>query len=112
MIEAYEFGEITIGGRKYRRDVIVTPEGVIDGWWREEGHRLRVSDLSEALKARPEVLVVGTGYYGCMKVDEEVLEELGRMGVEVIVQNTREAWRTYNEVSRGRRAVAALHLTC
>ena len=70
MIESYDFGLIVIKGRRYTSDVIVFPERVIEGWWRKEGHRIYVEDLKEILdrEPRPEVLVVGTGYYGIVKI--------------------------------------------
>ncbi len=112
-VQAYSFGEITIDGRRYTSDVIIRPDGVLDGWWRKEGHKLHYEDLDKALEAEPEVLVIGTGYSGLMKVPEEVRRKLEEEGIEVIIQDTRKAWKTYNElVEKGRRVVAAFHLTC
>jgi len=112
-VEAYSFGEIVIDGRRYTSDVIIRPDGVLANWWRKEGHKLHLEDLEKALEAGPEVLVIGTGYSGIMEVPEAVREALEARGIEVIVENTRDAWRTYNELARsGRVVVAAFHLTC
>ncbi|NIQ07644.1 MAG: hypothetical protein GWO20_18580, partial [Candidatus Korarchaeota archaeon] len=60
---------IVINGRRYTSDVIVFPDRVRDSWWRREGHRLHVEDIEGAVQEeKPEVLVVGTGYSGLMKV--------------------------------------------
>lgn len=85
MIESYDFGVIVINGKRYTSDVIVFPERVMDSWWRKEGHRLYAEDLKEILEhePRPEVLVVGTGYHGLVKVSPEVkkaLESRGKIG--------------------------------
>lgn len=112
MIDSYEFGSITIEGRRYDRDVIVHPGGVRANWWRKEGHRLDVSDLEEILADPPQVLIVGTGYFGRMAVPLETLDSLRRRGIEVIVLPTREAVACYNELAASKRVVAALHLTC
>ena len=112
-VEAYSFGEIVIDGRRYTRDVIIRPDGVLADWWRKEGHKLHMEDLDKALEAEPEVLVVGTGYMGLMKVPDDLLAELRARGIEVVVETTREAWRTYNKLAEeGRRVVGAFHLTC
>jgi len=112
-IEYYDFGEIVIDGVRYTRDLIITPKGVIANWWREEGHMLRVKDLKDVLNEDFEVLVIGTGYSGLMKVHPDVLEEMRRRGVEVIVRRTRDACKVHNELcSRGRKVITALHLTC
>jgi len=113
MIESYDFGRIVINGRSYTSDLIVFPSHVKDNWWRKEGHRLSVDDLEEVFKATPEVLVVGTGYYGLMKVPEEVKEHLAKKGIKLIVKQTIEACETFNDFLRsGKKVVAALHLTC
>lgn len=113
MIDSYRFGEIVIDGVSYSRDVLILPSGVRGGWWRREGHNLSIEDLAEALRERPEVLVIGTGSLGLMKVPGSLTERLEALGVEVVVQRTGEACETYNRLLQaGRRVSAALHLTC
>jgi hypothetical protein len=112
MIEDYGFGRVTVDGREYRSDLIVLPEGVLDSWWRKEGHRLCLQDLEEALRCRPEALVIGQGHPGLMKVPPELVEELEGRGIELFVAPTEKAVREYNRLCGLKRTVAALHLTC
>jgi len=84
----------------------------LDGWWRREGHRLHVEDLKEVFQERPEVLIVGTGYSGLMRVPNEVSDYVKTIGIELIVQSTKEACKTFNRLVQSKRVVAALHLTC
>ncbi len=113
MIDSYDFGQIIINGRRYTSDVIVLPDRVRESWWRREGHRLHVEDIEGALQEeKPEVLVVGTGYSGLMKVLPETENYLKSKGIELIVQSTREACKTFNRLVKSKRAIAALHLTC
>jgi len=112
MIEFYDFGQIVINGKRYNSDLIVFPDRVRDGWWRKEGHRLHVEDLKDVFEAKPEVLVVGTGYPGLMKVPAETKEYVKSKGIELIAQNTREACETFNRLVKSRKVVAVLHLTC
>ena len=114
LVESYDFGRIKVGGRKYDVDLIFYSTGeVYPGWWRREGHAICLEDLEEVLKDPPEVLVVGTGYHGLVKVLDEVREKLRVMGVELIEAPTAEACEKYNELCKsGRRVAAALHLTC
>ena len=112
MIDSYDFGRIIIDGKRYNRDLIVFSDRVKDGWWRKEGHRLHIADLKEVLEAKPEVLVVGTGYYGAMAVPAETRKSIESEGIELIVQKTAEACKTFNRLMESRKVVAALHLTC
>jgi len=113
VIDSYDFGEIVIDGRRYTSDVIVFPDKVKADWWRKEGHQLCVEDIEEVLKEKLDVLVVGTGQSGLVKVLPETEKYVRSMGVELFVQRTGEAYKTFNRlVQSGKRVVAALHLTC
>ena len=114
MIGSYEFGAIVIKGKKYTSDIIVLPERVIDGWWRKEGHKLHIEDLEEILKQepKPEVLVLGTGYYGLVGIPPEVRNTLKSHGIELVAQPTSEACQTFNKAKSNRRVAGAFHLTC
>jgi len=112
MIDSYDFGRITINGKRYNTDLLVFPDKVKTGWWRKEGHRLQIADLKEVLEAKPEVLVVGTGYWGMMGVPPETVTCIESEGIELIVQKTAEACKTFNHLIKSRTVVAALHLTC
>jgi hypothetical protein len=115
MIDSYEFGVIVINGKRYASDVIVLPEKVIYGWWRREGHNLCPEDIQEIIKHKPkiEVLIVGTGYYGLMKISPEVNNVLKSRGIELISQPTKEACQTFNNIIKSNKLIAgAFHLTC
>ena len=112
MIESYEFGCIVIKGKRYAADVIIYLDRVEDNWWREEGHSLSPVDLWAVVQAEPEVLVVGTGYSGLMRVLPETERYLREHGIRLIAERTTEAVRIYNQLCQSTRVVAALHLTC
>jgi hypothetical protein len=113
VIDQYAFGKIVIDGQTYTRDVILTPGQVWDGWWRERGHSLSLTDLEKAFQAHPGVLIVGTGAMGRMRVPAETRQEVERRGIELHVLPTGKAWALYNELEPGgRKVVAALHLAC
>jgi hypothetical protein len=110
-IEDYRFGHVVVDGKEQTRDVIVLPTRVVSDWWRADGHRLVLADLGDVIEELPDRLVVGTGAYGQLRPDPEVLNELGQRGVEVEALPTGEAIRRYGELDP-RRTAAALHLTC
>ena len=112
-ISDYKFGKITIDGEVYTSDVIIMPESVNDNWWREEGHKLSISDLNKVVAARPDIVVIGTGYYGRMQVPLETKQYLEEQGIKVVQAKTRDAVSEFNQLQKEyARIVAALHLTC
>ena len=113
MIDSYKFGQIIVNGHTYRRDLIIFPGHVQADWWRAQGHQLAVADLEAVLAQPPEVLVVGTGTFGRVKVLAGTEEALAAQGVELVARPTKAACDRYNELlAAGRHVVAALHLTC
>ncbi len=112
-IDAYQFGKITVDGTAYTTDLIVLPQAVKDSWWRKEGHRLHAEDLGDIEAAKPDVLIVGTGFYGRMVVPDETKEYLQARGIEVHALRTSDAVREFNKLQKKYASiVAALHLTC
>ena len=112
MIEDYGFGRITIDGKSYHSDVLLFPGQVDDQWWRLESHRLRLEDLRSVIEAHPDTLVVGTGYFGRMRIDPVVEDRLKQEGIELITCKTTKACAEFNRLQASQKVVAALHLTC
>ena len=112
-IDHYTFGRIGVGGREYDADIIIFPDHIQERWWRRQGHRLAQEDLETVIAKAPQLLVIGTGYYGRMQVPEETLATLRAEGIEVRVSKTSDAVAEFNRLQRDcARIVAALHLTC
>ena len=112
-IDSYTFGSMAVDGKAYAADLVLLPDGVRGDWWREAGHSLGVGALQDVLAAKPEVLVVGTGAYGAMKVPQETRRALDEAGIEVVIEETGAAVERYNALfAEGRRAAGAFHLTC
>lgn len=113
MIESYSFGQIVVDGKRYTSDIIIFPNRIKNNWRRKEGHRLNIEDLKEVLQEKPEILVLGTGNYGFVKVSADVKDYLQADGIELVIKSTRDACNTFNSlVKSGKKVVAALHLTC
>lgn len=112
-IEHYSFGEIIVNGKKYTSDLIIYPDKIRENWWRKEGHRLHYEDIVDIIEYKPEILIIGTGAMGVMKVPRELISKIESMGIKVIVKQTKNACEKFNElIEEGKRVVAALHLTC
>jgi hypothetical protein len=112
MIDSYEFGRIVVDGKTFTSDVIIYPERVKSDWWRKEGHELGNDDLEDVLQQKPEVIVVGTGSPGMMKVLPETEKLILSKGIELMAQPTNQACGTYNRLSSHKKVIAMLHLTC
>lgn len=112
MIESYAFGRMEFQGRTYTSDLILFPDRVQESWWRETGHRLSLRDIEDVFHESPEVLIIGSGFYGLMKVEEEVKEQTRTQGIMLIVEKTQKAVQSYNELAPKKKTIGAFHLTC
>jgi hypothetical protein len=111
-VNSYSFGRVVIDGKAYGRDVIIYPDRVDDSWWRKEGHELCVEDIKEAIQVKPDLLIVGTGHSGAMRILPETGVYVKSKGIEFVACRTEEACRIHNEASKSKVVVTLLHLTC
>jgi len=112
VIDFYEFGLIIVNGKEYSSDIILFPDSIRSDWWRKRGHELCLEDIADVMNQNPEVLVIGTGASGLVKVLPEVKQAAQARGIKLIAEPTDKACNTYNKLSRSQKVVAALHLTC
>jgi len=113
MIDSYSFGSIIIDGKRFTKDLIIFPDKIYSNWRRKTGHMLIEDDIKEIIDYKPEVLIIGTGAYGLMKVDDKLKEKLRSLRIKFIIKKTSEAIEEHNNrVYKDKKVVCALHLTC
>ena len=113
MIESYRFGRITILGHTYREDVTIIGRKVLPGWRRQSGHLVTEGDLVDVLGYRPDILVIGRGSLGMMRVHESLSGLCSELGIELVTRRTGPAVTAFNAFLAGEATVAgAFHLTC
>ena len=112
IIEKYQFGKIMVSGSRYNADLIIFPDYIQDNWRRREGHLLKITDLETVINYQPDVLIIGTGMYGLMKIDKDLIQLLKDFNIKrIIIEKTKKACLYYNNETLQKK-VAALHLTC
>ncbi len=113
-IDEYASGMyMKVDGEVHRNDLKIIDGRVKGDWWRKEGHRLDTADIEDVLSAKPDALVIGTGYAGNMRVPEDTREALSARHIRTVAQNTRDAVETFNQMKeQGENVAGAFHLTC
>ncbi len=112
MIERYGFGHLVYDGKIYSSDLIIFPDHIRAGWRRREGHRLQLADIEAVTSEPPEVFLIGTGYFGRMKVDPEVTQYFQQITTRLVIARSRRAVKEFNRISLLNKTAAAFHLTC
>ncbi len=115
MIESYSFGQMVVDGKEYHDDLLICEGEVKSGWVRKRGHQLQPEDLNWVVDRNPDLLVVGTGRSGRMKVPEETKSFLGENRIALWVGDTADAKDYFNARRKekdGEKIAGAFHLTC
>ena len=111
-IEEYDFGYMVVNGKRYSSDLIILPNKIIVNWWRKEGHKLYLEDIAKYFFQGMDTILVGTGYYGYMKIQDDLKSYIQTRGLNLIEAKTGEAVKTFNNIQNKEKILAAFHLTC
>lgn len=111
------FGEVIVGEKTYTRDVYITADGKVKKrkkrLAREEyhtAHTLGPKELEKVCRGGPEVIFVGTGESGSLKLSEEALRYLSQRSIECKALPTPQLAEAYNKSAK--RKAAVIHVTC
>ncbi len=111
------FGEITVGRKTYTHDVCILVDGRVKkrkkSVAREEyhtAHTLGPKELERVCQGGPEVLFVGTGESGAVKLNEEAQRYLSQRSIQCKAMPTPQVIEAYNKSAK--RKAALIHVTC
>lgn len=112
MIDQFEYGAVVIDGQTYESDVIIFPDGTVEHWKHKEEHVLESKDASKIIEAKPEMVIIGLGSVGNLRMQPKAEKRFQKAGIEVMAYKTDKACETYKELRGQRRVAAILHITC
>lgn len=110
LISHYGPGLLSVNGRDYRNNILVSENVVIEDWYTGPIKSLNMESFSSFLdsqeRSKTEILLLGTGS------DHEfpefsLIAEFRKIGISLEVMNTRAACRTYSVLVNEYRQVAA-----
>lgn len=108
LITGYGAGYVSVNGRRYERNLIVTPNEIVADWsMRAE---LDEAALAPVVQLAPQIILIGTGI--TLRFPKpEVLKGLIAAKIGYEIMDTQAACRTYNILlEEGRKVAAALIL--
>jgi hypothetical protein len=116
-VESLSFGSIVVGGKKYRRDVILLPDGTVKqrkgGFWMFGSHSFKRNEIEELTKAGAEEIVIGTGTNAKAKLSNEAKSYVGQARLQLHALPSYEAVPEFNNlVGLGKKVAAIIHITC
>ncbi len=112
MIENHSFGTIVVHGKTYTSDIKIIGQSVIPNWRRRTGHLLAPNDIRDIFDSLPEVIVVGQGVHGLMKISDELVRYAIKRNIRLICDMNSNVITEYNQLCEQRNVCACFHLTC
>ncbi len=110
-INSVTFGEIEINKKTYFSDMVVWWDGKLE--YREKSHNFTISDFLELAEKKPEIIVVGTGINGIVRILAEAEQAAEEKGIEIFKELSPKAAEMFNGfVADKKKAVALIHSTC
>lgn len=111
------WGRLEVDGQDgFFKDAKLFPGGAREWDWNETGtgHEpgIQPIDVEELLEHGATAVVLARGFYERLQVRRETMQELEERNVTVYVEQTEEAARLYNELSKSERVGALIHSTC
>ena len=122
-IEHFSWGKFIISGKEHSgqgelrigkgKDLILV-EKKVKRWKSRKGHLLDKSMVEEVLDYKVDIVVIGNGVVGALKVPNKVVDYLIKKGVsKVIIEKTPKACKMYNSlVHSGKKVALMVHGTC
>jgi len=110
-LDAASFGSITISGKKYDHDVYVFWDGAVER--RVGDHTVPARQMEYIVNKKPEIVIIGTGQFGEVRVPSESEKLAKEQNIEVVKTRTPQAIGIFNEaMKQGKRVSAIIHVTC
>jgi hypothetical protein len=112
------FGGVSINGKRYRdvlivKGDIIDRENIIPGWFEGRSHHtIYKHELEKLLEGDPEIIIIGNGQDGVLRVPADVEEAIKKKGIQLIVLETPEAIEEYNRLAEKKKVNALIHTTC
>lgn len=105
------FGELVVDGKVYYSDMIVWWDGELE--FVTKNHMLGMETFAMMLRKKPEIIVVGTGQQGCVRISDEVRHRARDKKIRVFEGKSDSAAKMFSDLAvAGKRVVAFIHTTC
>ena len=113
VINSTKFGSITVNGKTYYDDVIVTWDDEVKEIHLNIRHLFGLPEFNQIASKKPDVLIIGTGDSGLLRVSEDIKRLCKERGIELTEMTSKGAIEKFNEIfNQGKKVVAFIHVTC
>ena len=107
MIEEFKIGSFKVEGKKFLGDIKFY-NGKARHWDDRHKQILEEKDIIDILATQPEIFVIGNGCNGLLEISEQLEKLIKQHNVPYLIQKTPEAVKTFNQLRKEQKHVAAI----
>jgi hypothetical protein len=116
-IDSFNFGFIVVDEKQYSSDIVILPDGTVKernpGKGRLGSHTISRGEIEALTKARPEVILIGTGVQNMARLARDAEFYLTEPDLDVTLMPSQEVVKKYNQLTEdGEKVAALIHITC
>ena len=116
-VESLSFGSVIVGGKKYRRDLVLLPDGTVKrrkgGFWIFGSHNIKKREIEELSRSGADEIVIGTGTNSRAGLSDEAKNYVTQAQLQLHTLPSYEAVPKFNHlVDLGKKVAAIIHITC
>lgn len=112
MIDSYTFGTFIIDGKKFDSNVKLI-QTKAEKYRHFENHLIELNDFVDLVGQKPDMIIIGTGASGVVEVPDDIKEYIEKAGIKLIIEQTGDAVKTYNDLlKKNKKVCAVMHNTC
>lgn len=120
MFQENKFGMVKFGGKDYSHDIVIHTDDRVEKRNKDisrrkydTSHILSAEEVTDLLDENPEVIIIGRGQSGMLKIGKDTAELLSEKKVKLVDPPTPEAIEEFNKLkNQGKRVAAVIHITC
>ena len=113
MITDFSFGRIVVNGQPINNDIKIVEGRLIADWWRKSGHSVDSADVQDILNGDSQILVIGKGQPGYLRVADSLRDYLKKNNIQLIEESTPDAVQTFNRLhGEGQKVSGGFHVGC
>lgn len=116
-IDETSFGSITISGEQYEKDIMIRLNGEVTKRKKKlskakygTSHIVSLDEAKYIYEDGAELLIIGSGQYGALKLSDEAIEFFRQQGCMVKLLPTPQAMDAWNDAEGS--VIGMFHLTC
>ena len=117
LIDDTSFGSITVDGKGYDHDIIITLEGEVKKRKKKlskaiygSSHTISLPEIEYVYQENAEGIIIGSGQYGVARLSQEATDYMTGKNCRVVLKHTPEALLEWN--SHTGKWIGLFHITC